>query len=116
MDYIQDFIKIHITKIETGDILADYYHYYDLNKNIKFNKDIYYNNIDLIFNRIKYGRTRNDSRFSDSYNMYRNTRFSIESLNNDYSYESIAFNSDNEYGSPDSIWENEKFYGNYEDD
>jgi len=77
MNKVNEFVKNHINKIKVGIIIADYYHYYDLDKNIIFNDNIYYNNIDLIINKKRYGRTRNDSKFSDSYNMYRNDRISI---------------------------------------
>lgn len=103
MIHLNDFIKTHIIKINNGDIIPNYYKYYDFDK-IKFIKGIYYNNIDLLVT--KYKRIRIDSRFSDSYNMYRVSRFSYESSNDSNVYES----DDNETENKDNIWENEHYY------
>ncbi len=100
MELLNDFINIHINKIKIGAIIGDYYYYYDLDNNFKFKSGVFYNNIDLIFKHYK--RTRNDSKFSDSYNMYRNARFSNESnitLNNEILEDEIDIIEN------DSIWE-----------
>lgn len=103
MILLNDFIKTHIIKITKGDIIPNYYKYYDIDK-IKFIKDIYYNNIDLLVT--KYKRIRIDSKFSDSYNIYRVNRFSYES-----SYDSNEYKSeDEEIEDDNNIWENEHFY------
>lgn len=103
MILLNGFIKTHIIKINNGDIIPNYYKYYDLD-NIKFIKEIYYSNIDLLVT--KYKRIRTDSKFNDSYNIYRINRFSYES-----SHDSNIYNSeDDEIQNDDNIWENEHYY------